>query len=239
MSLPLVSIMMPAWNVEKYISEAIKSCQNQTYENWELCVVDDGSSDSTASIIFAESLKDARIRLREITHQGCPSARNEALSMMNGDIVARQDADDLQDSTRLEKQVQYLLDHETIDIVSCRMLWLTEHGLSLRSAMGMDIPSYMSGKISGPVCASIVAWKYVYDAVGEFDSSQLAGSDGSWNFRAILADMAWGFIAEPLYIYRRHANQITKRLSREQRRTHDEARKRYYQTWLARKENRS
>lgn len=234
MSLPLVSIIMPAWNAEKYILDALRSCQDQTYENWELCVVDDGSSDATASIVFAESLKDSRIRLREDTHKGCPSARNSALSMVNGDIIARQDADDLQDSSRLEKQVQYLLDHENTDLVTCRMFWYRDGTLSLRSAMGMNVPAYMAGHTSGPVCASIVAWKHVYDAVGEFDPAQLAGSDGAWNFRAIMANMVWGFIAEPLYIYRRHDKQITKRLSREQRATHDEARKRYYKLWRRR-----
>jgi glycosyltransferase involved in cell wall biosynthesis len=229
--------MMPAWNAEKYIGEAIKSCQDQTYGNWELCVVDDGSTDETARIVFEASLKDNRIRLELMNHAGCPTARNEALLMASGDIIARQDADDLQDPTRLDKQVLYLLDHEDIDIVTCRMNWLMHGELSLRQAMGMNVKSYMEGKSGGPVCASIVAWKYVYDKVGGFDPDQLAGSDGAWNFRAIIANMAWGFIAEPLYTYRRHAEQITKRLSREQRATHDEARKRYYELWRQRTED--
>lgn len=223
--------MMPAWNAGQYLKDAIKSCQDQIYSNWELCIVDDGSTDDTYDIALTASLKDNRIRVQQQSHQGCPTARNTSLVMMNGDIIAKQDADDLQDSSRLEKQVQYLLDNESYDIVTCRMLWLQNGHLRLQQAKGMNPKLYMEGKSGGPVCASIVAWKYVYDQVGGYLIDQLAGSDGDWNFRAIIANMTWGFIAEPLYIYRRHSNQITQRLSREQRATHDAARKHYYKLW--------
>lgn len=231
MSLPLVSIMMPAWNVGKYIKEAIESCQRQTYENWELCIVDDGSEDNTYDVAMYMSIQDTRIRVHRQPHGSCPTARNTSLAMMTGDIIARQDADDLQDPTRLDKQVLYLLDHELTDIVSCRMYWLQGDKLKLQNALGMIPDAYMVGKGGRPVNASIVAWKSVYDQVGGYKEHQAAGSDGDWNFRAILADMKWGFIDEPLYIYRRHPEQITKRLSVQQRATHDAARKEYFKLW--------
>ena len=231
MSLPLVSIMMPAWNASKYIGMAIESCQQQTYENWELCIVDDGSDDDTYDIAMFESIKDTRIRVHTQLHQGCPVARNTSLAMMTGDIIARQDADDLQDPTRLEKQVRYLLDHDPKDLVSCRMYWLKGETLIPQRALGMIPAAYMTGKAGRPVNASIVAWKYVYDKVGGYKPDQVAGSDGDWNFRAIIADMEWGFIDEPLYIYRRHPEQITKRLSAQQQATHYAARKEYFKLW--------
>ena len=227
MSMPLVSIMMPAWNAGSFIKEAIQSCLDQTYMDWELCIVDDGSDDDTYDIALRQSLKDNRIRVIRLPHKGCPTARNACLAMMTGDIVAKQDADDKQDPTRLEKQVRYLIDHDTIDIVTCRMFWLVDGKLKLQNAMGMNAKTYLSGKSGGPVCASIVAWKYVYDVVGPFHPDQLAGSDGDWNFRALAAKLQWGFLAEPLYIYRRHMGQITKRLSREQRATHEQAREQW------------
>ncbi len=231
MSLPLVSIMMPAWNVGQYIGPAIESCRQQTYENWELCIVDDGSTDDTYDVAMLESLKDNRIRVDTQRHQGCPVARNTALAMMTGDIVARQDADDLQDPTRLEKHVRYLLDHDSKDLVSCRMYWLQGERLVPQSSMGMNPHTYIAGKGGRPVNASIIAWKYVYDKIGGYKPNQAAGSDGDWNFRVILADMEWGFIDELLYIYRRHSGQITKRLSSQQRATHDAAQKEYYKLW--------
>ena len=72
MSLPLVSIMMPAWNSGSYIDDAIVSCQDQTYKNWELCIVDDGSDDNTYQIALDASLLDSRIRIEQQYHQGCP-----------------------------------------------------------------------------------------------------------------------------------------------------------------------
>lgn len=231
MSLPLVSIMMPAWNAAKHIEAAIVSCQAQSYRHWELCIVDDGSIDETYDIAMEASYVDTRIRVEKQEHQGCPAARNMALAMASGDILVRQDADDLQNTLRIEKQVNYLLDHSKVDLVSCKMYWLTGGRLKLQAARGMNPAAYMMGKGGRPVNASIVAWRYVYEKVGGYKENQAAGSDGDWNFRAILSNMVWGFIDEPLYIYRRHPDQITKRLSQLQRDTHEAARKEYYKLW--------
>jgi len=111
------------------------------------------------------------------------------------------------------------------------MYWLDGVRLIPRYAGGMNPKLYMEGKSGGPVCASIVTWKYVYAKVGGYNPDQQAGSDGDWNFRAILAGMKWGFISKSLYIYRRHLGQITKRLSREQRLTHNTAREKYLAMW--------
>jgi len=231
MSLPVVSIMMPAYNAEAYIQEAIESCQKQTYKDWELCIVDDGSEDNTYEIALWASVKDDRVRVIHQKHGGCPVARNASLAMMTGDMVAKQDADDLQDPTRIEKSVNYLLNND-IDIVTCKMMWLLPNGeMQLQKAGAMQQMSYMKGRGGRPVNASIVAWKVIYDRVGGYDPNQPAGSDGDWNFRAILKKVRWGFIPEPLYIYRRHPLQITKRLSRQQRLTHELSRKKYSHAW--------
>lgn len=233
MSMPLVSIMMPAYNVGEYIDMAIQSCLDQTYKDWELCIVDDGSNDDTYEKAFAASLKDNRIRVIQTEHRGCPATRNACLAMMNGDIIARQDADDNQDSRRLEAQVSYLLENEDIDLVTCRMMWLKNGLLTLQASKGMCVDSYMHGRGSRPVNASIVAWSYVYKTIGGFDEELLAGSDGDWNFRVILGDYTWGFITKPYYFYRRHTGQITKRLGKAQSEAHEAARKKYFKLWNA------
>ena len=232
---PLVSIVMPAYNAESFISLAIKSVQAQTYQNWQLCIVDDGSTDQTANIAQGHANKDGRIIVEKSEHAGCPTARNTSLKMAEGDIIAKLDADDTHEPERIERQVKYLLDHEDVDIVSCNMNWL-KGKLVMRKQTGPMIPRhYMSGKSNGPCCASLVTWKRVYDLVGGYDPKQLAGSDGDWNFRAILKNMRWGHLDGYWYNQRRHPAQISQAMRVMQRKVHQEAREKYakaYRTGL-------
>jgi len=223
---PLVSVMMPAYNAASFIADAIKSMQAQTYENWQLCIVDDGSTDQTY-YVASSFLEDARICLDQIPQSGCPTARNHCLKMMEGDIFARLDADDTHDPERLESQVHLLLEQNTVDIVSSNMTWLV-NDLHLGKNTGLMLPPlYMAGKSNGPCCASLVAWRRVYELVGGFDPKLPAGSDGDWNFRAILERMTWGHVDGYYYHQRRHPGQISKRLSTSQRQAHSKAREKY------------
>jgi glycosyltransferase involved in cell wall biosynthesis len=223
--------MMPAYNAGTFIFEAIKSMQEQTYKDWQLCIVDDGSTDLTYNYAFNQSLHDGRICLnRHLTNKGCPAARNTCLKMAEGDIIARLDADDTHDPVRLERQVEYLLEHD-VDIVTCEMCWI-ERGVKMRkNTGGMDERRYLHGRARGPVCASIVTWRAVYQEVGGFDEAYPAGSDGDWNFRAILAKKRWGHIAEHWYNQRRHPGQLSKRMSMIQRSSHETSRKKHLEIW--------
>jgi succinoglycan biosynthesis protein ExoO len=103
----LVSVVMPAYNAEKYISEAIQSVLNQTYRNFELIIVDDGSTDKTWQII--QSYNDSRIiAIRHQQNKGVAEARNTALDIAKGKWVALIDADDAWLPERLEKLVGIL-----------------------------------------------------------------------------------------------------------------------------------
>jgi len=105
MKKPLVSIMMPAYNAGKYIGRAIESVLAQTYENWELIIIDDCSTDNTYEI--AASYKDPRIRiLRQEQNMGVGSSRNDALSASRGQWVAVLDADDEWLPQRLERLIK-------------------------------------------------------------------------------------------------------------------------------------
>lgn len=105
----LVSIITPSYNSEKFISETIKSVQNQTYQNWEMIIVDDCSTDKTISIIN-EFLYDKRIKLYQLkNNSGTGIARNKALSLSSGRFIAFLDSDDIWKSEKLEKQVDYLI----------------------------------------------------------------------------------------------------------------------------------
>lgn len=108
-----VSIIMPAWNSEKYIKEAIKSVQDQTYLNWELIVVDDCSSDRTVEIVNEISEKDIRVKIfKQKVNGGAAKARNRSLEETSGRFIAYLDADDKWKPNKIEKQVQFMKLHK-------------------------------------------------------------------------------------------------------------------------------
>jgi glycosyltransferase involved in cell wall biosynthesis len=108
MSSELVSVIMPAYNAEKYISEAIESVIRQEYTNWELIIVDDGSTDNTAAIIKDYVAKDNRIRYIQQPHHNQARARNNGLSHASGELIAFLDADDIWMPDKLETQVELM-----------------------------------------------------------------------------------------------------------------------------------
>jgi len=101
-----VSVLLPAFNAERYISDAIQSILQQTHSNFELVVVDDGSSDRTGAIVEAYCAKDSRVRLIQKENGGIVSALNRGLLECSHDLVARMDADDLAHPDRLRRQVE-------------------------------------------------------------------------------------------------------------------------------------
>ena len=111
----LVSIMMPAYNAEKHIAEAIESVLAQTYLHWELLVVDDGSTDKTA--VIAEKYTDSRIKYIHKENGGEASARNVALDISQGAFIAYLDSDDVWLPHHLEITMSYLQRSPEMDAV--------------------------------------------------------------------------------------------------------------------------
>lgn len=103
----LVSIIMPAYNCDKYIAESIKSVLAQTYTNWELLIVDDCSTDNTKKII--DSFQDSRIRYQyNSQNSGAAVSRNKALAIAKGRYIAFLDSDDTWSEYKLEKQIAFM-----------------------------------------------------------------------------------------------------------------------------------
>lgn len=116
---PIVSVIMPAYNAERYIEEAIRSVQAQTMEKWELVVVDDRSTDGTAGLIRNLADQDSRIRpIFSQINRGAAGSRNLALDMCQGQYVAFLDADDLWYPQKLEKQLEKAA-NTGADIIYC------------------------------------------------------------------------------------------------------------------------
>jgi teichuronic acid biosynthesis glycosyltransferase TuaG len=104
-----VSIITPAYNSEKFISDTIRSVQNQTYTNWEMIIVDDCSTDKTVEIIQEFMDNDPRIHLIKLnTNSGTGIARNTALQVVSGRHIAFVDADDLWKPEKLSKQIDFM-----------------------------------------------------------------------------------------------------------------------------------
>lgn len=109
---PLVSVIMPAYNSEKHIAEAIASVQCQTLTDWELCITDDCSTDRTAEIIRTIAEHDSRVKfIKQPTNQGAAAARNASLDRAQGRYIAYLDADDIWYPEKLKRQVSIMEQH--------------------------------------------------------------------------------------------------------------------------------
>lgn len=115
MSEPKISVIMPAYNAEKYIKEAIDSILSQTFGDFEFIIIDDGSTDNTCAII--ESYSDSRIRFfRNEKNMGVAATLNRGLDLARGEYIARMDSDDISLPQRFEKQVAFMDSHPDIAV---------------------------------------------------------------------------------------------------------------------------
>ncbi len=122
MTAPKVSVLMPAFNCEQHIREAIDSILDQSFEDFELLVVDDHSTDSTTSIIREYRKRDARIRsVLNAESKGIVGALNTGLGSARGEYIARMDADDISLPDRLRKQYEFLEAHRDIAVCGTNM----------------------------------------------------------------------------------------------------------------------
>lgn len=109
--MPIVSVMMPAYNADRYVAEAIESVLAQTLTDFEFIIIDDGSTDGTRAVVEGYAGRDGRIRFASRPNRGIGATRNEAMAMATADLVAVMDADDVALPGRLEAQVGYLRAH--------------------------------------------------------------------------------------------------------------------------------
>jgi glycosyltransferase involved in cell wall biosynthesis len=211
----LVSVMMPAYNAKRYISQAIESVLTQSYSRWELIVVNDGSTDATARI--AASFGDPRIHLIEQANGGEASARNTALRHMRGEFVAFLDADDEYLPHHLEATAGFLLNNPLYDAVysdgyfcdEARRLLRTLASRRLKPSSGRiyDQVVRASCMLGPPVC--VVLRRNIieqYDLA--FDTAITIGPD--WDFLTRCADVGqFAYIDRQTCLYRLHQANIS------------------------------
>jgi len=128
-SIPKISVVMPAYNAAAHLDEAISSILGQTFQDFEFIVINDGSTDATASILKRYAEIDSRIQVHHQENQGMISALNRGCRLARGQYIARMDADDISLPQRFEKQLEYIERHPQIGMLGTWIFNVDEKGL--------------------------------------------------------------------------------------------------------------
>lgn len=198
-----VSAIVPVYNGEQFLAEAIQNILNQNYQPLEIIVVDDGSTDKTAEV--AARFKDS-IHYVYQPNSGPSAARNRGLRMAKGNAIAFLDADDLWSDNKLDFQVSYLAAHPSVDIVQgliqqMRLSQLDNHEeLIFKQAY----TPYNFVNIG-----SAIYRKSVFDKIGFFDETLSYGEDTDWFIRAWENGVSKVVLEEVTLFYRKHQDNMT------------------------------
>lgn len=171
MQTPLISVLIPTYNVEKYIEQAIDSIINQTYTNLEIIVVDDCSQDKTFTILSELASKDQRIKLfRNKSNQKIVETLNFAIQQATGDYYARMDGDDISLPDRFEKQLHFLQENVEIGLVGLNVIMIDEEDVEIHKhpyptswQLVKETAKYVS-----PIPHFWMAKKEVYSQIGSY-----------------------------------------------------------------------
>ena len=166
----MISVILPAYNAQDTIAEAIQSIIKQTYEDWELIVINDGSTDGTKSVI--QTFKDNRIKFYDnLGNKGLVFTLNRALSIARGFYIARMDADDISLPNRFEDQLAYLIDNN-LDLIGCETMHIDEFGsVLLDKANSAYSPNTISKCLRYDNCIAHPTWlgkKEVFTQLGGY-----------------------------------------------------------------------
>lgn len=221
MAAPLISVLMPAYNAERYVAEAVQSILDQTFTDFEFLIVDDGSTDSTRAILERSAARDARIQLVSRPNTGYLVALNEMIARARGEFLARMDADDIAEPQRFERQMSYLAEHPDCVLVGSRVLIIDPDGDPLR-IMGdalshEEIDSAMLAARGQMVYhPSVIVRKRAMERVGGYREEYLYVEDLDVFLK--LAEIGRiANLAEPLLRYREHLGKVGRRLADLQR----------------------
>lgn len=226
-SKPTISVLMPAFNVEHYVGPAIESILNQSFHNFELIVLDDGSSDGTAKRVDAYS--DPRlIKVFLPENKGLVSARNTLVGMAQGEYIAFLDSDDLADPKRLELQLKYLQE-EHLDLCGTDHFVLHQSSGRIKRSKQRHSDADIRAMISvcSPLCnPSVMGRAEVFKKV-----PYLPGNDGAEDYvmwvNLALTGCRFGNTPKNLITYRVHDQQISQMQNAKVNTIFDERRKQY------------
>jgi hypothetical protein len=184
---PRVSVLLPVWNGEAFLEQAIESILRQTLSSLELIVIDDGSTDRSAAIAEGYAADDDRIRVLRRPHKGFSATLNTGIARVRGQYVARMDADDISAPDRLQKQVAYLDEHPACVAVGAWIAVIDEAGrhIGLKTFVttGDEISEALLRGISPMAHPTIVARRDALQASGGYDGRRYPSEDLDLWFR--------------------------------------------------------
>lgn len=212
---PLVSVIIPLYNAEKYIFQALESIVNQTYQNIEIIVIDDGSTDNSEDIVY--SIHSSKIKLIKNEHNlGVSATRNRGIELARGKYIALMDADDISYLDRIEKQVNFLEKHNDFGLISSHYesfrkgIFGTKRRVRKVPTDPEEIRTTLLFMNAITCPASMLRKSVLEDHKLHFDTSlQIAEDYDLWKRLSFVTKI--GNINQPLLHYRKHRNNSTKK----------------------------
>ncbi|NJW51997.1 glycosyltransferase family 2 protein [Salinimicrobium oceani] len=205
----LVSVIMPAYNAASFIAESIRSVQGQTYNNWELLVIDDASTDNTSLIVQSFSKADDRIKLHTLpTNQGAGFARNIGIKAATGSFICFLDADDLWKPFKLETQI-HLMQQEQVEVCYSSYELINEEGKRLNRQI-KALRELSFSKLKKANYIGNLTGIYNAEKIGKIYCPLIRKRQdwGLWLLAVEKAGVAVG-IEVPLAVYRERRNSIS------------------------------
>jgi glycosyltransferase involved in cell wall biosynthesis len=214
-----LSVLMPVRNGEKYLGEAIESTLAQTFTDFELLVLDDGSSDSTRDILASYARRDPRVRVIAREQKGLVASLNELLSHAQGQFVARMDADDICLRDRFARQVQFLRDHRDVVCVGGNVDVIDDEGRFLTTFhYARDDEEIQEANLIGrtSIChpSAVMRREALLSVHGYDDEFALAEDLDLWLRLGEVGKLA--NVEETVLRYRFHSSSVSERASHEQ-----------------------
>lgn len=213
-SSPKVSVLMPVYKTAAYLQEAVDSILAQTFTDFELLVLDDGSPDNAEEVL--DRYNDPRIkRYRGEHNEGLANILNVGIDMARGKYIARMDSDDISLPDRLKVQVEYLESHPDVDLCSCAMrLFGSREGLWVRDTDPDKVR--ISALFFSPVLHASSLWRReAFESHGlRFDQSTVPAEDYDLWCRAFVEGLRLVNLPDVLYLYRIREGQATEDTSR-------------------------
>ena len=212
-SVPNVSVVIPTYNHADYIAEAIRSVLNQTHIDYELIVVNDGSTDHTSEVV--KEFDDSRLRYLEQENRGATAARNTGIRASHGQYIALLDADDIWHPEKLQAHVEFLGQNPAIDATYNARFELNHSSNTIRALWRPPLSVTLSDLVLGfPFSPSdmVLRRKWVFQ-VGLFDEQYVFyGDDLDFFCRLALAGCRFARVDRALNYRRRHSGRIVKNL---------------------------
>jgi glycosyltransferase involved in cell wall biosynthesis len=218
--LPLVSVLMPVYNAERYLAEAIESILKQTFTDFEFIIVNDGSTDQSLQILQHYAQQDGRIRLISRENRGLVSSLNEGADLAMSPYIARMDADDISYSERLFKQVNFLKGHPEYVVIGSKVQLIDQDGdpltlFSLETTHQRIDFAHLQGKGGAIAHPATMFRKDSFNSVGQYRSAFIHAEDlDLWLRMAEVGKL--GNLPDLLLDYRQHSQSVGHKYRTEQ-----------------------